>query len=542
MSFDNKENRKAFGAKPFDRDRKPFGAGKQGNHSTAPGANGRPGNSRPSGSRPSGQHAAPSRPFGTKPAAPRPFGTKPAAPKPYGKPAETASNHVITIDKSARYIAFMALQDVLKKDTYANMALDARFNTVNMSQADKRLATSITYTTLENLIRIDHILSQFLQDTSSLPENLIDLLRTAVCQMFFMDKLPENAIVDETVKISKYIKLESLSGVVNGVLRNIIRKKDEIVYPSPEEKSKYISIMHSMPEWIVKMLIDEYGEEEAEKICAFRKDKHPITIRFNRNRFTNESFEKQVLSKKVWTWEKGILPDSYYVYGISELSRDNDYLAGNYSVQGESSMISAMAVNPKVGKNVLDCCAAPGGKTAWIAETMLGTGRVYAWDVHDHRVALIRAMQKRLQLDNIRPAVHDALIVKPDLVGTMDAVLLDAPCSGIGVMDDKPDIKLHISKESVDELCALQEKLLDTCCEYVKRGGTFVYSTCSILPCENKKQIKAFLERHPDFKVAKFPDNIPDSLSCQADELGLQLLTSRDNVEGFYIVRMKRER
>ena len=203
-------------------------------------------------------------------------------------------------------------------------------------------------------------------------------------------------------------------------------------------------------------------------------------------------------------------------------------------------MLACQAVNVKPGMQVLDCCAAPGGKTAYMAELMAGTGRVYAWDVHEHRVTLIRAMMRRLRLENVRPVVRDAALFKDDLAGTMDGVLLDAPCSGLGVMDNKPDIKYRATPESVKELTEIQEKLLDTCCQYVKRNGTLVYSTCSVLPEENGEQVKRFLEKHPEFAISPLPETIDEKFRKEYTDTGLQLLPHRDGVEGFYICRMRR--
>ena len=171
---------------------------------------------------------------------------------------------------------------------------------------------------------------------------------------------------------------------------------------------------------------------------------------------------------------------------------------------------------------------------------MEGAGRVYAWDVHEHRVTLIRAMARRLRLENVRPVMRDATILKEELCATMDAVLLDAPCSGLGVMDNKPDIKYRATAESVAELTDIQKKLLDCCCQYVKRGGTLVYSTCSILPEENEKQVARFLAEHPDFEIAPLPDEIDQRFRSRYTANGLQLLPHRDGVEGFFIARMHR--
>ena len=249
---------------------------------------------------------------------------------------------------------------------------------------------------------------------------------------------------------------------------------------------------------------------------------------------------ERLLDKKVWKKEKTDLPHAWRITGAMDIARDADYLSGYYSIQSAGSMLACLAMNVKRGQQILDCCAAPGGKTCYMAEMMGGTGRIQAWDIHDHRVKLIEAQAKRLGLENIRPMVRDAAKKREDLYRTMDAVLLDAPCSGLGFMAQKPDLKLRVTEESVVELTELQARLLDTVCEYVKPGGTLVYSTCSVLKDENEKQAADFLARHPEFEETELPDTIPENYR-RMRKTGLQLLEHRDGIEGFYLIRKKRK-
>lgn len=241
-------------------------------------------------------------------------------------------------------------------------------------------------------------------------------------------------------------------------------------------------------------------------------------------RLDDGGFEK-LLAKKVWQWEKGPVAHSYLISGAVDISGDRDFRRGMYSIQGPSSMRCAQTVGVKPGMQVLDCCAAPGGKAAYLAEAMAGTGRVYAWDIHPHRVDLIQAAARRLGLENLRPAVRDATVFKSELEGRMDAVLLDAPCTGLGVMLEKPDVKYRHAPEDLAALVKTQQALLETCCRYVKKGGTLVYSTCSILKKENQAQMDGFMARHPEFVAA---------------EGGRQLLFHRDGLDGFYIMKLIR--
>ena len=461
----------------------------------------------------------------------KPFDRKPA-PKPAHDPNAPSS--------LSRKVALDIFQDVVRKDAFASLSLDDRMKNANLSQLDKRFCASIVYTTLENLIRIDYVLSIFLKDADNLEATVRDILRISVCQLLFHDRIPENAVVDEAVKLTRGAGLEGLTGLTNAVLRSVVRGKNEIKWPSPEEGARYLSIMYSVPLWLAERLTDAYGLETAKEICAFRSQVHYTVIRPNLMKLTDGEFEA-LLQKKVWEVEKGLVPHAWRVRMASEIARDADYFAGNFSIQGESSMLAAQAVDAKPGMQILDCCAAPGGKSAYLAEVMGGSGRVYAWDVHEHRVTLIKTMMRRLKLENVRPAVRDAAVLKEDMTGAMDAVLLDAPCSGLGVMDNKPDIKYRATPESVKELTGIQEKLLNTCCQYVKRGGTLVYSTCSILPEENGEQIERFLASHPDFILAPLPASFDERFKARYTETGLQLLPHRDGVEGFFIVRLRRK-
>ena len=257
-------------------------------------------------------------------------------------------------------------------------------------------------------------------------------------------------------------------------------------------------------------------------------------------RLDDAAFEA-FLNEKVWEHEPGKVAHSWRIRNMAEIAHDAGFVGGKFSIQSESSMMAAMAVEPKKGMQILDCCAAPGGKSCLMAEMMGGSGRVQAWELHEHRTDLITAQVKRLGLENVRPMTRDAAVRRPDLEGTMDAVLLDAPCSGLGVMADKPDVKYRVTPESVEEIVRTQRQLLDTVAPYVKRGGTLVYSTCSVLKEENVRQTEEFLTRHPEFELMKLPETIPAEFR-QHEETGLQLLPSRDGVEGFYICRFRRKR
>ena len=438
----------------------------------------------------------------------------------------------------ARRIALKVIRKVTEEGAYAALALDAELKGCGLGNADRRLVSRLTYDTLDHLIYLDWALAQVMAKPDT-DIKLINILRLGACQILLEDRIPESAATNLCVQLCAEIGMPGLKGVCNGILRNLIRKKNELVMPDAEKDPvKAASLRYSVPEWIWNRLKEEYGDE-ADAILSFRNPEAGWMLRPNLTRLDDEGFEK-LLSRKIWKKEKTELPHAWKITGAMDISRDADYLAGNFSIQSGGSMLACLAVGVKRGQQVLDCCAAPGGKTCYLAELMGGTGRIQAWDVHEHRVALIEAQARRLGLENIRPMVRDAGRLREDLTGALDAVLLDAPCSGLGFMAQKPDVKMRVTEQSVKELTELQEKLLDTVCEYVKPGGILVYSTCSILKEENEQQAVRFLKRHPEYEETDLPVSIPERYR-RVRKCGIQLLEYRDGLEGFYLIRMRKK-
>ncbi len=480
----------------------------------------------------------------------RPAGTGAVRPatgeRKFGRPvsavrrAPVVKQETTGLSTSARRVAMNILLDVDKEGAYASLALQKRLTETQLSPADKRLCTSIVYGTLENRIRIDYLLDHFMTHPTGDPM-MRNILRLSAYQLLFLDRVPESAAVNEGVNLVKLVGMEPAAGFANAVLRNLARAKASLPYPKREDDVReYLHIMESMPLWIVDRLVSAYGPEVAEDIIRYRPDEHEMTLRPNMMKLDDAAFEA-LLAKKVWNSRRGLVPHAFLVSGASDVGMDRDFRSGMFSIQGQGSMLAAQAVGAKPGMKLLDACAAPGGKACYLAEMMQGTGRVYAWDLHEHRAQLIEGAMRRLRLDNLRVTVRNAAEPKPDMDGTLDAVLLDAPCTGLGVMLEKPDVKLRVQESSVAEIAETQRQLLDAVCAYVKPGGLLVYSTCSILPEENSQQIEAFLQRHPEFSVERIP-GLPDQLAAEQTALGLQLLSCRDGTEGFYIARLRRER
>ena len=483
---------------------------------------GDPRENRRFGDAPHGEHRPDARPFGA------PRGDRMRRPN---RPAP---------QKSARDVALKALGDVVGNGAYAAQALDRALSEAKLSDEDRRLAASLFYFAIENRLQIEWALGKLLQTR---PEPMVaDILHIAAAQILFMDRIPDHAAVDEAVKQTRAAGRDGLSGMVNGVLRGLIRLRDEegLALPGRDEQpEEYLSLKYSLALPAVKRLIAAYGVNEAERIAAFAPAERTQTVRPNAERLTDAQFEA-MLDKEGLAWKHGTAAHAYVLSGAGDLSRLDGYRAGLFSIQGESSMLAAQAVEARPGMQLLDACAAPGGKTCLMAEQMGTSGRVYAWDVYPHRVELIRAAARRLSLENVRPAVHDARKGQPSLELAMDAVLVDAPCSGLGVIQDKPDIKYRLKEEDFESILPLQREILENCSHFVRVGGRLVYSTCTILPEENEAQVNAFLSRHPEFEPDTDDSWLPEALRGKSADGMLTILPHRDGMAGFFIARMRR--
>ena len=442
---------------------------------------------------------------------------------------------------NARRLALDVLTDVREKGAYASLALGERLRAAHLSPEDRRLATGLVYGTLENQLQIDYALDRLMDHPTREPVQR-DILRMGAYQILFLDRVPDSAAVDEAVKLTRAMGMEAACGFINAVLRNLSRGKDEIAWPDREaDPMTYLSVMGSMPRWLVEKLVATYGLEEAGRVILYREEEHPVCVRPNLARLSDAEFEA-LLQEKGWRAERGLAPHAWLIYGAGDLAADADYRAGRFSIQGQSSMLAAEALEARPGMKVLDACAAPGGKSAYLCEQMQLTGRVYAWELHEKRAQLLEGVRRRLGLDNLRISVRDALDFRPDLEGALDGVLLDAPCAGLGVLSQKPDIKLRLKEEDISAIVDTQGRLIDTVCRYVRPGGALVYSTCSLLPEENADRVRAFLQAHPNFTLEPLPTSFPAELRERQTACGLQLLGCRDGVEGFFIARMRRVR
>ena len=434
--------------------------------------------------------------------------------KPYrGKPRQGDRKPAKPQGPNARKIALEILLSIHKDGAYAGLSLNERLPENGLKPEDRRLVTNLVYGTLENQLKLDYVLDQLMEFPAR-----------------------------EAVKLVKQLGMESSAGFINAVLRNLSRRKEELRWPVKEDDPlEWLSVESSTPRWLTEKLADAYGYDEAEALLLHRENSHPVVLRPNMTKLTDKQFE-ELLQKKEWPFTRGVAPHAWLVTGVVNPATDADFRSGLFSIQGQSSILAAEAVDVKPGMRILDACAAPGGKSAYMCEKMQLTGRVFAWELHEKRAQLLDGVKRRLKLDNLRPTARDASQYREDLETSLDAVLLDAPCSGTGVMAEKPDIKHRLKPEDIPAIVETQKKLLDTVCRYVKPGGTLVYSTCSVLPEENRRQVEDFLARHPEYQLVTLPATLPAEIREKQDKYGLQLLPHRDQVEGFFIAKMRRAR
>lgn len=444
------------------------------------------------------------------------------------------------IKQNARSTALQILSKVTREGSYSNLAVKEVLKNIELSEVDKRLATQIAYGVLENLMYIDHALSRYLHEKPD--DALMNILRIGAYQLLFLSKIPESAAVNESVILCIRTGRESKRGFVNAVLRKIAKDKNNILLPDKEtQPEKYLSIKYSYPLWLVEKWSAEYGFEFTEKMVSYRPRQKGICIIPNPLKISIPEWEAYLNSKGM-QYEKGEWsPECYYVKGYGDLATDEMYLSGKVSSIGEAAALVARITDPKKGTMVIDACSAPGGKSMLMAQITGGEAEIIAFDIHPHRVQLVEKNARRLGYYRVTAQVHDAVELKKGLAGRAGAVLVDAPCSGLGVTDSKPDIKLTKSPESITELAKLQSQILDTCAKYVAPGGTLVYSTCTIIKEENKEIIKTFLQNNPKFELADLSAYVPESFDkSRLSDGWLQLFPHMDHIDGFFIAKLKR--
>lgn len=448
--------------------------------------------------------------------------------------------------ENARELILDMLMEILEKGTYSHLVVRDVLNKYDyIDSRDKAFVKRVTEGTLERMIQIDYILDQFSKVPVLKMKPLIrNLMRMSVYQLLYMDSIPDSAVCNEAVKLAGKRGFRGLAGFVNGVLRNIARNQQKIFYPDQQkEKCKYLSVWYSMPEWLIKMWTCAYGEEKTLLILEGILKEHPVTVRI-RESLSEEQINRWLAELKQQNIKVTQHPYLSYAYQLSNMEGVKNlpgYEEGYFAVQDVSSMLVTEAAGvDDTDILVVDVCAAPGGKSLHMAEKLAGKGRVISRDLTEYKVSLIRDNIERMGYENILTQVWDAAVLDESLIEKADVVLADLPCSGLGIMGKKRDIKYRMNEDALKELWALQRKILDVVWRYVKPGGILIYSTCTINPEENEKTVEWFTKEHP-FEVQSLAPFLPELLKEEGEGGALQLFPGIHETDGFFLARLKRK-
>ena len=398
------------------------------------------------------------------------------------------------IDK-IREMALICLYKIDKEDAFSNIALDELLskNREKISNKDIGFISEVVYGTITWKLTIDYIIQKYSKiKIKKISPWIINIMRMAVYQIVFLDKIPKSAAVNEAVNLCKKYGNKS-TGFVNSILRKI-EKSDYEEITKMEKGIEKISLQYSMPIWIIEELLKDCNLEKVEEICKNCNQRSNVTIRINTLKTTKKELEEE-LNKQNIEFEESDLEDFLILKNVKNIGNMDLFTKGMFIAQDESAGLAAIQLNPKEGECVLDACSAPGGKTTYLAQIMKNNGKILAWDLYENRLNLVKENSQRLGIDIIETEVKDASKFYPEYVGKFDKILLDVPCLGIGVIKRKPEIKWKRKKEDIVEIKKIQMKILENCYKYLKHEGELIYSTCSILKEENDGIIKEFKEK-----------------------------------------------
>lgn len=443
----------------------------------------------------------------------------------------------------ARETALKILYEINKSGAYSNIALNKKLEDVKLSNIDKAFITELVYGTLKWQLSIDYIIEKFSSvKIKKLSPWILNILRLGVYQLLYMSKIPESAACNESVNLAKRYGHSASSRYVNAVLRNIARSKDKIEYPDKnKDLSAYLSVRYSHPEWMVKNWLKRFGESFTEELLKSNNETAPLTVRVNTLKTSREELRSQLEKDGFETRPAKYVENALIIDNPSSITKMEAFAKGLFQVQDESSMMVAQVLNPKPGDLVIDVCSAPGGKATHIAELMKNKGQVIARDVHEHKIKLIEEAALRLGIDIIKAEVYDAQKEDLKLTEKADCVLVDAPCTGFGIIRRKPDIKWTRMEKDLDEIVKLQENILDISSRYVKPGGVLVYSTCTIEPEENDELVKKFIQNNKQFELEDISEVLPSSVKKDTAKAGyIQLYPNIDGVDGFFISKLRK--
>ena len=401
----------------------------------------------------------------------------------------------------------------------------------HLEKNQRAFVTRLFRGTIERQIELDYIIDAFSKTPTGKMKKVIKyILRMSVYQLKYMDSVPVSAVCNEAVKLTAKRKFNGLKGFVNGVLRNIANNINSVEYPKNE--MEMLSVKYSVPQWIIDMWNEQYGNEQTVKMLSGLYSRTETTVRCNESKAPVEDIIKSLKYADVEVKKSEIYDKALFISNYNSLTDLDVFNSGMITVQDLSSMMVGLAANPKEGDYVIDVCAAPGGKTLHISEMMNRTGTVEARDLTKYKVNLINDNIKRLGNKNIITKVMDATVMDEKSIEKADIVIADLPCSGLGVINKKSDIKYNVSKEQILELVKLQRKILTVVSKYVKKGGTLIFSTCTVNKYENDENVE-WIEKNLPFKPLSLGENFPEITDRRKNHV--QIFTGDYGMDGFFI-------
>ncbi len=439
----------------------------------------------------------------------------------------------------AREVSLLALNDCQRQGGWSDAILKKRLASAKLDSRDGALATQLCFGVLQNRLLLDFYLSHF----SKLPlkrmeGKVAEALRLGAYQMLFLDKIPHSAAVNGSVELTrKHCRNPRAAGMVNGVLRNLERSLDELPAIPQTSPEKYLTTRYSHPEWLVKEFISAIGTEETAQLLAVNNERAPITAMVNTTKTTALVLASTLEGEGVTVQPHPWLADCLLLSRTGNLERLTAFQKGLFYIQDPASKLAVLALDPEPGMRVLDCCAAPGGKSFAAAIRMEGRGEVISCDLHPHKKKLIQAGADRLGLTNISSMTADGKIFRSEWKDAFDRVLVDAPCSGLGVIRKKPDIR-YKNPAPLAGLPEVQRAILDVAAGYIKPGGVLLYSTCTLLRRENEGVVEGFLRDHPTYKVETF--TLPEPIGSVSGGM-VTLWPHRQGTDGFFLCKLRKE-
>ncbi len=451
--------------------------------------------------------------------------------------------------ENTRLLALEVLVEVEKKNIFAKDALHKTlYQKQFLSKQDRAFITRLVEGTTEYQTRLDYVINLYSKTKVNKCKPFIRcLLRMGVYQMLYMESVPNGVACNECVKLAKKKGFQNLAGFVNGVLRSVERNIDRIPYPTQEDGMiPYLSVRYSIPQWLVEHFLQWYDEAQVKQILEASLQTTGITIRINENKTTKQELTAKLTEHEIEVIEGYYSEDALHLSKINYVNRIPGFKQGEFFIQDESSMLLypiadiEKAWKPGEKLQILDLCAAPGGKCTHFAQKLGGKAIVEARDVSERKTALIKENRERLGLTNIEETIWDALILDESRKEWADLVIADLPCSGLGILSHKNDIKYHISEQQLLELSNLQKTILTNAVSYVKPGGVLLFSTCTINPAENRDNVEWALSHLP-LEAESVKEFVPESLEQFVEDNMLQLLPGSCQCDGFFIAKFRKK-